>query len=161
VLRASGTFAWPVQILNNKTDLSTQDKIQSQVFCTEARALTTEVELSLFLFNGTHYTSPIPVLICSDLNYFPLKPQGNDVVECSWYIDEFWRCATIGNQWDSYYRHGALDSCEGNMSNIYTCFKAKAKREEADARRIMATEIKVKRVSSTPVWSLKEKPSWD
>eukprot|EP00613_Pedinella_sp_CCMP2098_P005677 CAMPEP_0171599288 /NCGR_PEP_ID=MMETSP0990-20121206/3636_1 /TAXON_ID=483369 /ORGANISM="non described non described, Strain CCMP2098" /LENGTH=58 /DNA_ID=CAMNT_0012161021 /DNA_START=165 /DNA_END=338 /DNA_ORIENTATION=+ len=58
----------------------------------------------------------------------------------------------MGNQWDSYYRHGALDSCEGSMSNIYTCFKAKAKREEADAKRIMNTEIVIKRVPAEPVW---------
>lgn len=82
------------------------------------------------------------------------------MVDCSFYFDEFWRCVTIGNQFESYYRHGLLDSCEGNMVNVYTCLKAKAQSEEAKAKAILATEIK-RRPPPEPPWPLKEKPGWD
>ena len=68
---------------------------------------------------------------------------------------------TISNQFESYYRFGNLDACEGKMGNIYTCLKAKTKKTPAEARRVLLTELKVPRPKPEPVWKLKEKPSWE
>jgi hypothetical protein len=89
------------------------------------------------------------------------KPQGNDVVDCSFYIDNFFRCVTLGHQCTHYYRTGEVDECKGLMKNIYTCFKAKAKADEHEARRIIKNDIIRSVQVIEPVWEYKKTPSWD
>jgi hypothetical protein len=88
-------------------------------------------------------------------------PQGNDVVDCGVFIDDFWRCVTIGHQWESFYRVGQLDGCEGGLGNIYTCLKAKAQSDEDAARQILRTQIVRPRAPPEPLWKEKDTPSWD
>ena len=38
-------------------------------------------------------------------------PLGNDVVDCTHYFDDLWRCSALGNQIGSYYRTGDLENC--------------------------------------------------
>lgn len=87
-------------------------------------------------------------------------PQGNEVVNCEQYYDVFFRCVTMGNQLEHYYRRGNLDGCEGTISNIYTCLKAKTQSDPELAREVIRSQIKRSQAVPEPVWKLKENPGW-
>ena len=60
-------------------------------------------------------------------------PLSNDVVDCTPYFDDLWRCSALGNQIGSYYRTAELENCSYNLNNIYVCLRAKGQKDEAKA----------------------------
>jgi len=85
------------------------------------------------------------------------------------FFDEWTRCIGSSFQKDSLYRFGKFDACSAQWKDMGTAFKAKAKSDPAEARRLIAGTHYKKNLGSdlaqSPtadvIWALKETPGWE
>nr|CCA18827.1 conserved hypothetical protein [Albugo laibachii Nc14] len=81
---------------------------------------------------------------------------------CKWFLDRAFYCVSPMNQLTQYYRHGKLDSCDGNWSNIYQCFRSSLMEVERAKEYLEMTDIDPNKPQHTAdVWELKGRPGWD
>mmetsp|Transcript_10717 Transcript_10717/g.25273 ORF Transcript_10717/g.25273 Transcript_10717/m.25273 type:complete len:103 (-) Transcript_10717:886-1194(-) len=97
-------------------------------------------------------------------------PQSNDVVDLWLFFDEWSRCISSGYQKDHLYRFGNFDACSAQYADLKIAVTAKAKSDEDEARRLVATTHyrRVRLGSSNEasptagiIWDLKEPTGWD
>ena len=89
--------------------------------------------------------------------------------DISLYFDEWSRCLGSNYQRDAMYRFGKFDGCTAQWQDLKTAIRAKTKKDQAEAKKMMASTHYVKHLGSDPktsptagvIWELKEKPGWD
>ena len=102
----------------------------------------------------------------------PLLPssQYHPVVDLWLFFDEWSRCISSGYQKDHLYRFGNFDACSAQYADLKIAVTAKAKSDEDEARRLVATTHyrRVRLGSSNEasptagiIWDLKEPTGWD
>ena len=96
--------------------------------------------------------------------------QYHPVVDLWLFFDEWSRCISSGYQKDHLYRFGNFDACSAQYADLKIAVTAKAKSDEDEARRLVATTHyrRVRLGSSNEasptagiIWDLKEPTGWD
>lgn len=90
--------------------------------------------------------------------------QPKEVVDVSFYWDEWSRCVNSRYQRDQFYRFGQFDSCSKQWNDFKIACKAKVTKQEDEAKALLETTYHHKRSNVSPtagiIWELKDPPSW-
>ena len=95
-----------------------------------------------------------------------MKIHPKEVVNVSFYWDEWTRCVNSGYQRDQYYRFGKFDNCSRQWNDFKIATRAKFRTEtEDEAKKMLETTYFHKKNNVSPtvgvIWDLKDPPSWD
>jgi len=96
-------------------------------------------------------------------------PQPNEVVDIWKFFEEWSRCVSSTYQRDAVYRWGKFEKCSNQSKDLRIAFKAKLKKDEAEAREMIANTFYKQNLGSDPsnsptagyIWDLKKIPGWE